>query len=47
VTNEKGKITETIPRRAWVPMSVTRVGSFGDVLRGATGDMMDGATMKD
>ncbi len=24
-------------RRAWEPMSLTKVGTFGDVLRGGTG----------
>jgi hypothetical protein len=34
-------------RRAWEPMSLTRVGTFGDVLHGATGLMGDGGgTMK-
>jgi hypothetical protein len=33
-------------RRAWEPMSLSRVGTFGDVLKGDTGAMMDGATMK-
>ena len=33
-------------QRTWEPMSLTRVGTFGDVLRGNTGAMMDGATRK-
>ena len=33
-------------RRTWEPMSLTRVGTFGDVLRGNTGKMNDGVTMK-
>ena len=33
-------------RRGWEPMSLTRIGTFGDVLQGNTGMQMDGATMK-
>lgn len=29
-------------RRIWEPMSLTRVGKFGDVLTGNTGMMADG-----
>jgi hypothetical protein len=37
---------EVLVRRAWEPMSLTRVGTFGDVLRGNTGSMGDtGGTM--
>ncbi len=37
---------EASVRHNWEPMSLTRIGTFGDVLQGNTGDMMDGATMK-
>jgi hypothetical protein len=43
-TNETS--SEAPVRRTWEPMSLTRVGTFGDVLRGNTGPMMDGATLK-
>jgi hypothetical protein len=33
-------------RRPWESMSLTKVGTFGDVLRGNTGAMGDGGTMK-
>jgi hypothetical protein len=34
-------------RRSWESMSLTKVGTFGDVLRGDTGmDMDTGGTMK-
>jgi hypothetical protein len=34
-------------RRPWEPMSLTKVGTFGDVLRGVTGPMNEtGGTMK-
>jgi hypothetical protein len=29
-------------RLAWEPMSLTKVGTFGDVLRGPTGGSVDG-----
>jgi hypothetical protein len=32
--------------RAWEPMSITRVGAFGEVLRGNTGSKTDMATKK-
>jgi hypothetical protein len=32
-------------KRAWEPMSLTRIGTFGDVLQGNTGDKNDGGTM--
>ena len=28
-------------RRPWVPMTLTKVGGFGDVLRGTTGTKSD------
>jgi hypothetical protein len=37
---------EASVRRAWEPMSLMRIGTFGDVLQGNTGMEMDGATMK-
>jgi hypothetical protein len=38
---------EASVRRAWEPMSLTRIGTFGDVLQGATGPQGDGGgTMK-
>jgi hypothetical protein len=38
---------EASVRRAWEPMSLTKIGTFGDVLQGSTGDMMDtGVGMK-
>jgi hypothetical protein len=38
---------EASVRRAWEPMSLTRIGTFGDVLQGDTGmDMDTGGTMK-
>jgi hypothetical protein len=34
-------------KRAWEPMSLTRIGTFGDVLQGNTGSQGDGGgTMK-
>jgi hypothetical protein len=36
---------EVSVRRTWEPMSLTRIGTFGDVLQGDTGAQMDGATM--
>ena len=37
---------EASVRRTWEPMSLTRIGTFGDVLQGTTGDMMDAIGMK-
>ena len=34
------------PQRTWEPMSLTRIGSFGDVLRGATGPKGDGVARR-
>jgi hypothetical protein len=45
VTDKKRKISGTSGkarvRRTWEPMSLTRVGTFGEVLRSSTGDMGD------
>jgi hypothetical protein len=54
MTNEKRGMTSstrsrsgsTPERRAWEPMSLTKVGSFGEVLRGSTGTMGDGGTKR-
>ena len=36
---------EASVRRTWEPMSLTRIGAFGDILRGNTGPKGDGGTM--
>lgn len=33
-------------RRAWEPMALTKVGTFGDVLKGATGPKGDGVARR-
>lgn len=37
---------ETSAPRAWEPMSLTRIGTFGDVLQGGTGKGGDALTKK-
>jgi hypothetical protein len=53
VSNDKRRVTggtagtsKTPERRAWEPMSLTKVGTFGDVLRGNTGSKGDGGTRR-
>jgi hypothetical protein len=50
VTDKERRASETSgdapARGTWEPMSLTRVGTFGDVLRGNTGPKGDGGTMK-
>lgn len=50
MTNDDRQISnpsrEAPGRQAWEPMSLTRVGAFGDVLQGGTGKKSDGATLK-
>ena len=44
---EKDRMTTTTfgsERRSWEPMSLTRIGCFSDVLRGATGPLGDPGT---
>jgi hypothetical protein len=38
-TTEEAK--RDLPRREWEPMSLTKVGTFGDVLRGGSGKGSD------
>ena len=46
-THKTGNPSGSVPvRRAWEPMCLTRVGAFGDVLRGSTGSMMDTGGLK-
>jgi hypothetical protein len=49
VTNEERKVSgiagTTSVRRTWHPMSLTKVGTFGDVLRGNTGAKTDGGIL--
>lgn len=33
-------------RRTWEPMTLTKVGTFGDVLKGATGTRGDSGTRR-
>ena len=50
MTNVKRKISETRgdapARRSWEAMSVTRIGTFGDILRGPSGTGTDGNSKK-
>ena len=49
LTNRKltnGTPAETSARRTWEPMSLARVGTFGDVLKGNTGTKGDGGFAK-
>jgi hypothetical protein len=41
-----GTPAETSARRTWEPMSLARVGTFGDVLKGNTGTKGDGGFAK-
>jgi hypothetical protein len=44
VSDERGDVTKvpTSPdRKPWEPMSLASVGTFGDVLRGSTGQFED------
>ncbi len=46
LTNKERRISgpsgDAPVRRAWEPMSPKRIGTFGDVLKGATGPAGDG-----
>ena len=46
-SREAGGMSRTAPeRRTWETMSVTRIGKFGDVLRGGSGTKGDGPVGK-
>jgi len=50
VTKVKGRSSGTRGKppalRTWEPMSVTRIGTFGDILRGGSGKGGDSITKK-
>lgn len=51
MTDKKGTMSGTSggaapAQRAWESMSLTQIGSFGDVLRGATGPSGDGGAKR-
>ena len=41
-----GVSTDAPAQRAWEPMTLTKLGTFGDVLRGATGPKGDGVARR-
>lgn len=44
---KSGDASGKVPARpAWEPMSLTRIGKFADVLRGATGPRGDGGARR-
>ena len=50
VVTEKVRRTRDVsadaPVRPWEPMTLTKVGTFGDVLKGATGPKGDGVAKR-
>jgi hypothetical protein len=43
----RGNPVDASSRRTWEPMALSRIGTFGDVLKGITGPMNEtGGTMK-